>query len=72
MKAVSHQLSESATTNKMLRNKLEMQSLSIPQGRPTEAADALKVNEILKKSLFEKNQEIEELSKKNKLIQYQL
>jgi hypothetical protein len=56
----------------MLRNKAELQSFSVAQPRTSDGSEALKINEILKHNLREKNQEIEELSKKNKLFLYQL
>jgi hypothetical protein len=44
----------------------------VAQPRTSDGSEALKINEILKHNLREKNQEIEELSKKNKLFLYQL
>lgn len=57
----------------MLKNKLESQSYSLPQQRTvTDNSEREKITERLKISLKEKNQEIEDLSKRNKLILYQL
>lgn len=57
----------------MLKNKIENQSYSMPQQRSTpDNSDKEKIIERLKTSLKEKNQEIEDLTKRNKLISYQL
>ena len=80
LKTLELQLEESSMTIKMLKNKVENQSLKSsesPTGRGSnmstdQSISDSKVMDVLKKSVKEKNTQIEELTKRNKLLMYQL
>ena len=61
-------------SNRMLRNRMETDNFSPHQlSRNTEREEEqARVNQLLEKKLMEKNRELEELIKKNRLLVFQV
>lgn len=56
----------------LLQNKLENEAMNTEKNNIKEEKQQTRVLELMKQSLKEKNQQIEELSKNNKLLVYQI